>query len=254
MTSSTPTTNRLSTAQTDKAVVCVLYIAPLPLQARDNHTNNPPSCGSSSGNSPVHIAAARALAELFHKHSISLVYGGGTVGLMGELARTLVSLSGPESVHGIIPEALMSYEQAGRPGQKSTPSTTARSIDEKIYGRTTVVRDMHERKRRMAEAVMKGGPGSGFVALAGGYGTLEELMEMVTWNQLGIHERAIVVFNVGGYWDGLLEWVRTSIKEGFVAEKNGEIMVEARTVEEVVGRLRAYRVSEGRLGLDWGSG
>ena len=101
---------------------------------------------------------------------------------------------------------------------------------------------------------MKGGPGSGFVALAGGYGTLEELMEMVTWNQLGIHERAIVVFNVGGYWDGLLEWVRTSIKEGFVAEKNGEIMVEARTVEEVVGRLRAYRVSEGRLGLDWGSG
>ena len=174
---------------------------------------------------------------------------------MGELARTLVALSGPESVHGIIPEALMAYEQAGRPGQKSTSSSTpGHGIDEKIYGRTTVVRDMHDRKRRMAEAVMKGGAGSGFVALAGGYGTLEELMEMVTWNQLGIHERAIVVFNVGGYWDGLLEWVRRSIREGFVAEKNGEIMVEARTVEEVVGRLRAYTASEGRLGLDWGSG
>ena len=223
---------------------------------------SPSSCGSSPGTSPAHIAAAHALAQSLHRHSITLVYGGGTVGLMGELARTLVSLSGPESVHGIIPEALMAYEQAGRPAPSaSTPKngTTSAgssngSIDEKIYGRTTVVKDMHTRKGMMAQAVIDGGPGSGFVALAGGYGTLEELMEMVTWNQLGIHGRAIVVFNVEGYWDGLLEWVRRAVAEGFVAESNKGIMVEAREVEEVISALTGYRVSEGRLGLDWGMG
>ena len=110
---------------------------------------------------------------------------------------------------------------------------------------------MHTRKRQMAQRVMGGGPGSGFVALAGGYGTIEEVMEMVTWNQLGIHRCPIVLVNVGGYWDGLLQWVRKSVDSGFVGEKNADILVEVKRPEDVVGALKSYRVSEARYELDW---
>ncbi|MCJ1419108.1 hypothetical protein MMC32_005461 [Xylographa parallela] len=202
-------------------------------------------CGSSGGTSPAHLAAARALAHTFHTNGISLVYGGGTVGIMGEIAKTLVSLSGPTSVHGIIPEALIAFEQQGRETGKPTP------VDASLYGRTTVVKDMHSRKHMMAKCVIEGGPGSGFVALSGGYGTLEELMEVVTWNQLGIHGRGIVVFNVEGFYDGLLMWVRAAVDGGFVSEANKGIMVESKTAEEVVKALRDYKVSEGRYKLNW---
>ncbi|KAF2840334.1 hypothetical protein M501DRAFT_931489, partial [Patellaria atrata CBS 101060] len=195
-------------------------------------------CGSSPGTSPVHLEAARALAHAFHKANITLVYGGGTVGMMGEVARTLVSLSGPDSVRGIIPSALQKREQNG--------------IDEATFGRTTIVKDMHTRKALMAKAVIEGGPGGGFIALSGGYGTLEELMEITTWNQLGIHGMGVVVFNVEGFWGGLLEWVRTAVSGGFISPSNGGILVEALSAEECVSALREYRVSDGRYtGLQW---
>lgn len=110
---------------------------------------------------------------------------------------------------------------------------------------------MHSRKQLMAQEVVSGGPGSGFVALSGGYGTLEELMEMVTWNQLGIHRRAIVVFNVEGYYDGVLAWVRGAVAGGFVSEGNKGIMVEADDAEGVVRALREYVVSKEVFKLDW---
>lgn len=180
---------------------------------------------------------------------MKLVYGGGTVGVMGELAKELVRLSGPDAVHGIIPRALLRFERNYvENGAKIDPQSV---IDEKTYGRTTVVGDMHERKHMMAQEVIGGGIGSGFVALSGGYGTLEELMEVVTWNQLGIHERAVVVYNVEGYWDGLLKWIRTAIEAEFIAEGNRDIMVEAKTSQEVVERLRDYRNAEGRFKLRW---
>lgn len=224
-------------------VVCVLYF----------RLHYPPwdppliclSCGSSPGTSPAHLAAARDLAREFHAHGVSLVYGGGTVGIMGEIAKTLVSLSGPSSVHGIIPDALIKFEQQGRDSGK--PS----AIDASMYGRTTVVKDMHSRKHMMAKCVMEGGTGSGFVALSGGYGTMEELMEMVTWNQLGIHRLGVVVFNVDGFYDGLLTWVKSAVKGGFVSEANRGIMVEALTAETVVKALKEYKISEGRFKLDW---
>ena len=164
---------------------------------------------------------------------------------MGEIAKTLVSLSGPASVHGIIPEALIAFEQQGRDIGKPTP------IDASVYGQTTVVKGMHSRKQMMAKCVTEGGPGSGFVALSGGYGTLEELMEVVTWNQLGIHGCGVVVFNVEGFWDGLLMWVKAAVNGGFVSEVNKGIMVEAKTAEEVVNALKDYKVSEGRYKLNW---
>ena len=195
------------------------------------------------------MAAARALAHSFHANNIKLVYGGGTVGLMGELARTLVSLSGPFSVHGIIPSALIQYEKSNT----SSPSINhlSQPIDESLYGNTTVVPDMHTRKSLMASYVLKGGPGSGFVALSGGYGTLEELMEMVTWNQLGIHDKGVVVLNVDGYYDGVLEWVNRAVEAGFIGKGNGGIIVEAKEADEAVRALKEYRASEGRLNLDW---
>lgn len=169
---------------------------------------------------------------------------------MGRIAEELVALSGPDSVHGIIPQALLRYERNYvENGSKLDPRET---IDEKTYGRTTVVKDMHSRKHMMASEVIQGGPGSGFVALSGGYGTLEELMEVVTWNQLGIHARGIVVYNVDGYWDGILQWVRNAVKSGFVTEKNEGIMVEATAAEDVVDKLRDYTNSDGRFKLHWG--
>jgi uncharacterized protein (TIGR00730 family) len=189
---------------------------------------------------------------------------------MGEVARTLVSLSGPNAVIGVIPRALMEREK-GFALNNSNPAATEKkdwtnaegtqtpdsievldTLFENAYGRTTIVPDMHTRKRLMAKYVMAGPPGSGFVALPGGYGTLEELMEVVTWNQLGIHKCGIVVCNINGYWDGLMGWVRKSVEEGFVREKSQGIFVECKEAEGVVEMLRAYRVAEGRFKLDWG--
>lgn len=205
------------------------------------------SCGASGGNSPAHLEAARSLAKVLHENGISLVFGGGTVGIMGELAKTLVSLSGPSSVHGIIPEALLRFERNYEEGKPISDT-----IDEDVFGRTTVVADMHTRKQMMAQEVINGGEGGGFVALSGGYGTLEELMEVVTWNQLGIHARGVVVYNVEGYWDGLLQWVRKAVSSGFIANNNAGIIVEATTSEKVVEELKEYKNAEGRMKLDWG--
>jgi len=167
---------------------------------------------------------------------------------MGAIARTLVSLSGPDAVHGIIPAALLAHE--------TTPNSSApdakHPIDSAIFGPTTIVQTMHERKSLMAELVKQGGPGSGFIALSGGYGTMEELMEMVTWNQLGLHDRGVVVYNVDGYWDGLMGWIGRAVEGGFVAEGNRGILVEAGSAEEAVRCLGGYRVSEERMRLDWG--
>ncbi|OBT58469.1 hypothetical protein VE04_01510 [Pseudogymnoascus sp. 24MN13] len=197
------------------------------------------------------MEAARDLAREFHKQNIKLVYGGGTVGLMGEIARTLVSLSGPSSVHGIIPEPLVVFEQG--PDSKAPSKNGGKHgvPDEATYGTTTIVDDMHTRKQMMAQAVMKGGPGSGFIALPGGYGTLEELMEVVTWNQLGIHGRGTIVLNIEGYWDGLLSWVDNSISSGFVRESNRSIIVPAKTAQEAVEFLSDYKPADGRFKLAW---
>lgn len=188
---------------------------------------------------------------------------------MGEVARTLVSLSGPQAVHGVIPRALVKVE-AGYKGEANGTGAgagagakshervlkdtldSATLLEETEYGTTTIVPDMHTRKRLMATRVMEGGPGSGFVSLAGGFGTIEEVMEMTTWNQLGIHRVGVVLVNVNGYWDGLLAWVRNAVKEGYISPDNGKILVEAKDVKEVWPKLVEYKVSSGRMQLNWG--
>lgn len=218
----------------------------------------------------MHMEVARTLAREFHKNNVHLVYGGGTTGLMGEIARTLVSLSGPKAVHGVIPRALVRVSNTAateqqQPGTNDGTPTAGKKaervvsdtvedngIPESEYGLTTIVPDMHTRKRLMATKVLEGGPGSGFVSLAGGFGTIEEVMEMTTWNQLGIHRMGVVLLNINGYWDGLLAWVGNAVDEGFISAENGQILAEARDPTEVWPKLLEYRVSNGRMQLNWG--
>ena len=225
------------------------------------------------------MEAAVALAEAMHKAGAHLVYGGGTTGLMGQVARRLVELSGSESVHGIIPEALIKYERGPEANSLTSSEVIGITPDILSYGKTTAVKDMHTRKHMMAQEVLSGGPGSGFIALSGGYGTLEELMEVVTvcshlrrqikaissshgnvnstneeqWNQLGIHNKGIVALNIEGYWSGLLDWVKNSVEAGFVSDTNSNIIVEAKTPEDAIKCLREYKVAPGRFNLNWES-
>jgi uncharacterized protein (TIGR00730 family) len=208
-------------------------------------------CGAGAGSSPAHIEMARELGKAMAAHNIDLVYGGGTVGLMGEVAKTIVAINGPDSVHGIIPEALVKYERDGT--YQTVTSNNQVVPDESKYGRTTVVKDMHTRKKLMAEEVFAGGPGSGFVGLSGGFGTMEEIFETTTWNQLGIHKLGICLLNVNGYWDGILQWLDKSVEEGFVKEANKHILVTASTAEDAIKALREYRVSEATFKLQWES-
>lgn len=186
------------------------------------------------------------------ENKIDLVYGGGTVGLMGEVAKTIVSIAGPDAVHGVIPEALVKWERDGT--YSSTKDANGYHVpEEQVYGRTTVVKDMHTRKQMMAREVIEGGPGSGFIALPGGYGTMEELLETATWNQLGIHDRGVCLLNTNGFYDGLTQWIKTAVDEGFIKAGNADILVTANDATGALQALREYKVSDARYGLNWGN-
>ncbi|KAL9082093.1 MAG: hypothetical protein Q9159_006720 [Coniocarpon cinnabarinum] len=216
------------------------------------------TCGASNGKRPAYLDAARSLAEIMHRHNIKLVYGGGTLGMMGEVAKTLVALSGPDSVHGIIPEALLPVEASlSKPDSeaKAPPSPASGKYnvpDSSEFGKTTVVQSMHERKTLMAKEVYEGGPGSAFVALPGGFGTVEEFFEMTTWNQLGIHDRPVIYFNVAGYWNKMMEWIQESVNAGFIVENNAGIVRSATDAEGVIRAIQEYEPSTSRLNTnDW---
>ncbi|EFY89960.1 hypothetical protein J3458_001326 [Metarhizium acridum] len=238
MSSNTPTAGRNGTATTNgisnstpRARICVF-------------------CGSSGGTSPAHMKAARQLGRVMAENNIDLVYGGGTVGLMGEVAKTVCAINGPDSVHGIIPEALVRYE---RDGTYQTVNVNNQVVPtESVYGRTTVVKDMHTRKKLMAEEVFNGGPGSGFIGLSGGYGTMEEVFEVITWNQLGIHTKGICLLNIEGYWDGIVQWLGKASEQGFVKPGNENIVVAATDAESAVKALSDYKVSGATFKLQWG--
>ncbi|CZR49866.1 uncharacterized protein FPRO_16073 [Fusarium proliferatum ET1] len=199
--------------------------------------------GSSPGNDPGHIDAAKKLAFALHQNNYRLVYGGGTTGIMGAIASTLVQLSGPSAVQGIIPVALAKYEER----------LTKKRADPLKFGSRTVVKDMHTCKRLMIEAVIGGAPGSGFVALSGGYGTLEELLETATWYQLGIHRCGICVFDVCGFYKGLMDWVRQAAQAGFISTEDATILRVATTAEDVIGCLGSNDHRFSRMGeLEWG--
>jgi len=170
-------------------------------------------CGASFGADPKYADAARALAQVLVAHNIGLVYGGGNVGLMGVIADAVLRLGGEAT--GVIPRALVERE-VGHAG----------------LTRMFVVKDMHERKAMMADLA------DGFIAMPGGLGTLEELFEMLTWAQLGIHAKPVGVLNVDGFYDGLVGFIGHLQGTGFVRPEHAGLMQVESTPEALVRRLQ----------------
>jgi len=165
-------------------------------------------CGAKSGTDPDHAAAARLAGRVLARRGLRLVYGGGKVGLMGELADAALQAGG--DVIGIMPELLFDKE-IGHGG-----------VQELI-----VVPSMHARKARMVEL------SDAFIALPGGFGTLDELFEALTWRQIGYHAKPIGLLNVNGYYDPLLAFARHAHEQGFLAAEHLAML----NVDTDVGRL-----------------
>jgi hypothetical protein len=177
-------------------------------------------CGSSGGRAPVYAEAARALGQELVRRGLGLVYGGGSLGLMGAIADATLAAGG--EVTGVIPRGLRRKEQAHA-------GVTA----------LHVVGSMHERKALMARLA------DGFVALPGGLGTLEEILEILTWAQLGIHRKPVGLVNVAGYWDGLLTLVRHAVREGFVRPVFAALLLVETDPGALLDRMAVWRPPDG---------
>jgi uncharacterized protein (TIGR00730 family) len=178
-------------------------------------------CGSSPGTDPAFVETAEAFGKILTENDIRLVYGGGSTGLMGALAHAVLDHGG--AVTGIIPEFLTWRERPRGIGQE-----------------LIVTRDMHERKRVMFERA------DGFVALPGGIGTLEEVVEQLTWAQLGRHRKPILIANIKGYWDPLLTLVDHMRAVEFLPPSQCVDFLVAERVADILPKLfdAAQRVSE----------
>jgi len=172
-------------------------------------------CGSSAGGRPEYAAAAAALGRLIAKRGLGLVYGGGNVGLMGIVADAAMAEGG--EVIGIIPEALLKME-----------------VGHRNITKLHVVDSMHERKAMMAELA------DAFIALPGGIGTLEELFEVWTWGQLGLHPKPLGFLDVAGYYDSLHAFLDHSTAEGFLKERHRAMAVVESDPAALLARLAAY--------------
>jgi uncharacterized protein (TIGR00730 family) len=169
-------------------------------------------CGSASGSDPAFADATRALGKLMADRRIDLVYGGGRLGLMGLVADTVLEAGG--IVHGVIPQALVDLEVA------HTEVT-------QLY----TVANMHERKAKMTELA------DAFIALPGGIGTLDELLEAWTWNVLGYHAKPFVLLNVNGFWDGFESFIGHVSASGFLSESRRRQLLVAGSPEEAIKML-----------------
>ena len=178
-------------------------------------------CGSSSGRDSTYVEEAKALGEYLASEKIQLTYGGGSIGLMGAIANAAYD-EGQNRVLGIIPVGLC-----------------AREISGETVGEQIQTKDMHERKRLMAEN------SDGFVALPGGFGTMEELFEVITWQQLGYHKKPIGLLNVNGYFDSLLTFLDEARESGFVSEEARNIVLSDDDAERLIGKMRAYTAPRG---------
>ncbi|MBA0759512.1 hypothetical protein Gotri_022394 [Gossypium trilobum] len=179
-------------------------------------------CGSSSGKRNCYRDAALELGKELVSRRLDLVYGGGSVGLMGLVSQEVHRGGG--HVLGIIPKTLMSKEVV------STPSP----ITGETVGEVKPVTDMHQRKAEMARH------SDCFIALPGGYGTLEELLEVITWAQLGIHDKPVGLINVDGYYNYLLTFLDKAVDDGFIKPPQRHIVVSAPTATELVQKLEEY--------------
>ncbi|MDW8328197.1 MAG: TIGR00730 family Rossman fold protein [Anaerolineales bacterium] len=173
-------------------------------------------CGSSIGARPVYAEAARQLGALLARRGLGLVYGGGSVGLMGVLADAALANGG--EVIGVIPEFLFKRE-----------------IEHRGATEIRVVGTMHERKALMADL------SDGFIALPGGYGTLDEFCEIISWAQLGLHRKPVGLLNVAGYYDSFLAFLDHTTAEGFVQPNYRALVLDDGDATRLLDRLHTYR-------------
>jgi len=172
-------------------------------------------CGSNMGARPEYADAARELADVLVRHELELVYGGAAVGIMGVIADRVLEQGG--KVHGVIPKMLEEKE-----------------IAHQGLTELHVVSSMHERKSMMAML------SDGFIAMPGGFGTLEELIEMLTWGQLQFHNKPCGILNVRGYFDHLLKYLDHAMAEGFLRPENHEMLLHDPDPAGLVQQFERY--------------
>jgi uncharacterized protein (TIGR00730 family) len=172
-------------------------------------------CGSNNGANPVYLEAAEKVGKFFAANNIELVYGGGRVGLMGKIADTVLANGG--KVFGVIPQSLSDKEVAHQ------------SLTE-----LHIVNSMHERKAMMAELA------DGFIALSGGFGTFEELCEIITWAQLGFHSKPCALLNTNGFYDNLIAMFDFATREKFVREEHRKIVLIESEIEKLYELMKNF--------------
>ncbi|MCD6065210.1 MAG: family protein YvdD [Bacteroidetes bacterium] len=181
-------------------------------------------CGSSSGTEEIFHKEAFTLGAALAQKGIGLVYGGAKVGLMGAVADG--SLSGGGEVIGVLPHFLAGKEIAHE------------NLSELI-----LVETMHERKTKMHELC------DGIIALPGGFGTMEELFEILTWAQLGLHKKPIALLNVNGFYDSLIDCIQTMVAKGFLKEINQQMLLTGNSIQDVLEKMNIYEALPIAIGI-----
>jgi uncharacterized protein (TIGR00730 family) len=180
-------------------------------------------CGSSKGTNEIYEQIANEVGLYFAKNDMTLIYGAGSVGLMGIVADATLQNGG--LVKGIIPQFLMDLE-----------------VGHNELTELFVTENMHERKKIMCELA------DGIIALPGGYGTLDELFEMLTWSQLGLHEMPIGILNVNGFYDPLLAMVQKMVDEGFLKKENQDLIIVDENIDSLIQKMKS---EERPMALKW---
>lgn len=184
-------------------------------------------CGANSGNKPVYRDVAIDLGNLFVSEKITLVYGGGSIGIMGIIADTVLGAGG--KVVGVIPDFL-NVKEVGHAGLTE------------IH----IVQSMHERKALMEKLC------DGVIVLPGGYGTFDEMFEMLTWSQLGLHRKPIGILNVNGYYDHLIAQLDKMVEEGFLSANNRRLLLVDSDAKTLLGKMRTFDVKTEEKWMDRG--
>ena len=173
-------------------------------------------CGANFNGDPILRAAITALAQVFVDQEIRLIYGGGSVGVMGLIADDVLESKG--LVTGVIPQFLLDLE-----------------VGHKEVTELIVTENMHQRKQKMADLA------DGFIILPGGFGTLEEFFEVLTWLQLGLHNKAIGVLNIGGYYDHLFAQLDVMVEHRFLKHHNRDLVLDSADPAELVAKMKGFK-------------
>lgn len=182
-------------------------------------------CGANAGNKLIYREAAIELGNYFVGENIALVYGGGSIGIMGIIADTVLNAGG--KVIGVIPDFL-----------------NVKEVGHNNLTEMHVVQSMHERKAKMETLC------EGVIVLPGGYGTFDEMFEMLTWSQLGLHRKPIGIFNVNGYYDLLVQQLDKMVEEGFLSVNNRKLLIVDTAITGLMQKMRAFDVKTEEKWLD----